>query len=199
MMYVAGADKATVSMCVESTIKDYEVRIRFADVIYSLPVEGNKFEGEFEVPTFGKKETNFAISGPDEAPIFIDYLSVSQPLKKGAKTFVWLGREETAKETLSYTFTGLDADRYGMYAFSANAFRGEDDNRLSSFDGERMIVDLKNGTSTPQFAGTVEIAVESEVKEVARFTLDGRRIDAPVQGVNIVRYSDGSTRKVIVR
>ncbi len=198
-MYVAGADMATLSLSVESTIEDYEIRIRFAGQVYSLPVKGNKFEGEFELPTFGLKETNFAISGPDDAPIFIDYISVSQPLHKGDMTFTWLGREETDKETLSHTYTDLDSERFGRYAFSANAFRGEDDKRMSSFDGERMIVDLKNGSSSSQFSEVEEVMAAEEVVEVARYTLDGQRIDKPVKGINIIRYSDGSVRKVMVK
>lgn len=35
--------------------------------------------------------------------------------------------------------------------------------------------------------------------EVARYTIDGRRISKPVKGINIVRMSDGRTVKVIVR
>lgn len=198
-MYVAGADMATLSLSVESTIEDYEIRIRFAGQVYSLPVKGNKFEGEFELPTFGLKETNFAISGPDDAPIFIDYISVSQPLHKGDMTFTWLGREETDKETLSHTYTDLDSERFGRYAFSANAFRGEDDKRMSSFDGERMIVDLKNGSSSSQFSEVDEVMAAEEVVEVARYTLDGQRVDRPVKGINIIRYSDGSVRKVMVK
>lgn len=31
------------------------------------------------------------------------------------------------------------------------------------------------------------------------YTLDGRRLSAPQRGVNIIRYADGSTRKVVVR
>ena len=37
------------------------------------------------------------------------------------------------------------------------------------------------------------------VYEVARYTLGGARISTPVPGVNIIKYSDGTTRKVIVR
>ena len=198
-MYVAGADMATLSLSVESTIEDYELRIRFAGQVYSLPVEGNKFEGEIELPTFGLKETNFAISGPDEAPIFIDYISVSQPLQKGDMTFTWLGREETDKETLSYAFSDLDPERFGRYAFSANAFRGEDDKKMSSFDGGRIIVDLKNGSSSSQFSEVEEVMAAEEIVEVARYTLDGQCIDKPVKGINIIRYSDGSVRKVMVK
>lgn len=197
-IYTAGAETAVISISVESTVEDYELRIRFADVAYSLPVKGSRFEGEFEVPTLGMRETTFSIAGPDEAPIFIDWFSVSQPLKKGAKTFTWLGREEFGMETLSHAYSGLDPEWFGAYAFSANAWIGEGGKRLTSFDGERMIVDLKNGTSTPQWAAADEIQA-AEAVETARYTLDGRRIDAPVKGINIVRYSDGSVRKVMVK
>ena len=35
--------------------------------------------------------------------------------------------------------------------------------------------------------------------EVARFDLQGRRLTQPQKGVNIVRYSNGTTAKVVVR
>ena len=35
--------------------------------------------------------------------------------------------------------------------------------------------------------------------EVARFDLQGRRLAQPQKGVNIVRYSNGTTAKVVVR
>lgn len=41
-------------------------------------------------------------------------------------------------------------------------------------------------------------ANDADVHEVARYAADGRRISKPQQGVNIVRYSDGTTRKVVV-
>ena len=39
----------------------------------------------------------------------------------------------------------------------------------------------------------------ANVGETERYTLDGRQINAPQRGVNIVRMSDGTTRKVIVK
>ncbi len=50
-------------------------------------------------------------------------------------------------------------------------------------------------------SGTVGInnaSSESEVKEVARYSVDGARISAPVKGINIVKMSDGTTRKVMI-
>lgn len=37
-----------------------------------------------------------------------------------------------------------------------------------------------------------------DVKEVARYGVDGSKISAPVKGINIVKMSDGTTRKVVV-
>lgn len=192
-MFVGNADKATISLCVESPIDNYELRIRFGGTVYSMQVEGNKAEGEIILPTNGLEETDFAISGPDEAPIFIDYITVMQPLKKGARTFTWLGREETDVETTSYTFTDLDPEAFDMYAFRANAWMGQ----LNSLDGGRMLVNLKSGES--QSVAVEEIEAGEAAVEVERYTLDGRKVNGPVPGVNIVRYSDGTVRKVMVK
>ena len=39
----------------------------------------------------------------------------------------------------------------------------------------------------------------SDAHEVARFTVDGKLIQTPQKGLNIVKYSDGSVKKVIVK
>ena len=40
---------------------------------------------------------------------------------------------------------------------------------------------------------------DSVARETMRFSADGQRLAMPAPGVNIVRYSDGTTRKVVVR
>ena len=47
-------------------------------------------------------------------------------------------------------------------------------------------------------SGINGISTDANAVEVARYTLEGRRIAAPVPGVNIIRYSDGTVRKVMV-
>ncbi len=46
--------------------------------------------------------------------------------------------------------------------------------------------------------GLKTASLSNGVKEVARFDLEGRRLSAPTQGINVVRYSDGTTAKVLV-
>lgn len=48
--------------------------------------------------------------------------------------------------------------------------------------------------------GIENITTEEEnATEVARYSLDGTLLAAPTKGVNIVKMSDGTTRKVIVK
>ena len=46
--------------------------------------------------------------------------------------------------------------------------------------------------------GVKTVTLSNDVKEVARFDLQGRRLSAPTKGVNVVRYSNGTTVKVLV-
>lgn len=56
-----------------------------------------------------------------------------------------------------------------------------------------------SGKPFVDMSGVQAVETAGEVVETARYTLDGRRLDAPAAGINIIRYSDGSVRKVMVR
>ncbi len=45
----------------------------------------------------------------------------------------------------------------------------------------------------------IEDIIADDAVEVARFDIQGRRLSQPAQGINIVRYSDGSAKKVLVK
>ncbi len=38
-----------------------------------------------------------------------------------------------------------------------------------------------------------------DVQEVDRFTLDGKKAQTPQSGINIIKYNDGTTKKVLVK
>ena len=50
----------------------------------------------------------------------------------------------------------------------------------------------------PDLNGIDDIQADGDNIETARYTLDGRRIMAPQKGVNIVKYTDGTVKKVVV-
>lgn len=50
-----------------------------------------------------------------------------------------------------------------------------------------------------QATGITDTQTSADVREIARFTIDGKRINQPQRGINIVKYSDGTVKKVIVK
>ena len=47
--------------------------------------------------------------------------------------------------------------------------------------------------------GIDNITTSANVKEVSRYSVNGQRLSAPNKGLNIVKYSDGSVKKVVVQ
>ena len=50
-----------------------------------------------------------------------------------------------------------------------------------------------------QSTGITGTQTSADVREIARYTIDGKRINQPQRGINIVKYSDGTVKKVIVK
>lgn len=70
---------------------------------------------------------------------------------------------------------------------SENAYRNADVwNRFNTIEGFD-VTGINNAT------------VAGELRETGRYSLDGRRLESPEKGINIVRMSDGSVRKVMVK
>lgn len=59
---------------------------------------------------------------------------------------------------------------------------------------EMPVFSLKSSTN-----GITGTQTSADIREIARFTIDGKRINQPQRGVNIVKYSDGTVKKVIVK
>ena len=91
--------------------------------------------------------------------------------------------------------------RIGRYAFEGCASRkctlyvpkGTYDNyRLSEFGYFENIVEF-------DATGIDKTTTSTDVEEVSRYSLNGQRLAVPVKGLNIVKYSDGIVRKVVVK
>ena len=91
--------------------------------------------------------------------------------------------------------------RIGRYAFEGCASRkctlyvpkGTYDNyRFSEFGYFENIVEF-------DATGIDKTTTSTDVEEVSRYSADGQRLAVPVKGLNIVKYSDGTARKVVVK
>ncbi len=47
--------------------------------------------------------------------------------------------------------------------------------------------------------GINHITTSGDAKEISRYSADGQRLEVPAKGLNIVKYSDGSVKKVVVQ
>ena len=48
-------------------------------------------------------------------------------------------------------------------------------------------------------SGIDKVTTSADAKEVSRYSVNGQRLSAPAKGLNIVKYSDGSVKKVVVQ
>jgi hypothetical protein len=103
-------------------------------------------------------------------------------------------------ENRSVLFLGSDSKFYypdGISDTSIRAFRGyfqlKDITAGSPSGIKEFVMDLE-GDATPL---SEELRVKSE--ESDWFTIDGRKLDKPQKGINIIRYSDGTSRKIVIK
>ncbi len=122
--------------------------------------------------------------------------------------------------TVDLTNLATDADNMDaaiVKSISANS--KEDVVSAKMKDGNLVVEGLREGTSRITIkansngivaTATVTVTVtastgidnakdHADAVEVARFSVDGKRISAPRKGVSIIRMSDGTTRKVVVK
>ena len=65
-----------------------------------------------------------------------------------------------------------------------------------STDGWKQFFNIQEGEPT---TGIVSTKDDVSKVEVSRYDIKGQRLNAPRKGINIVRYSDGTTEKIVVR
>ena len=84
----------------------------------------------------------------------------------------------------------------GITKLSFNISSRKNDWGFYNFGNSKTITKtIKVITST----GIGQISNNNDVKEVSRYSVNGQRLTAPTKGLNIVKYSDGSVRKEIVK
>ena len=88
----------------------------------------------------------------------------------------------------SYVFAGVDAKKCTLYVPMGT----RDNYRLSKFGYFENIVEF-------DATGIDKTTTSTDVEEVARYSVNGQRLSAPTKGLNIVKYSDGSVKKVAIR
>lgn len=154
--------------------------------------EKGVIEGYFVVPV-NKQRDRLGLYSLYKKAITIDELRVYQTVKAGTKIYTFLGEGVTDASTLSYDFGGWNGT-FEDYAFSVGAVReGSYEYAASNMSDYKFV-----GNGDPNgIIGTEDVPGNAEVLSV--YTIDGKRVDAPQRGINIVKMSDGTTRKLIIK
>ena len=154
------------------------------DNTYILPVSSETIRTELYTLNYGA--------------FMIDEIRFMQTLKKGDMVRTAVTSASTDGETTSYTFTNLADYGYDMYGYNVvSSFELEGESTTSA-PSDLVTVNLETGES--EITTGIEDATQGEpVSVVARYSLDGRLLTAPQRGVNILKMSDGTTRKVVVK
>ena len=95
---------------------------------------------------------------------------------------------EKLPNTGSNVFDGCDAKKCTVYIPKGTY----DDYWLSEFGYFENIVEFDP-------TGINNVITSNDAKELSRYSLNGQRLPAPTKGLNIVKYSDGSVKKVAVQ
>ena len=85
-------------------------------------------------------------------------------------------------------FTGCDAKNCTVYVPKGTI----DAYKSSEFGYFENIVEF-------DATGIDKVTTSTDAKEVSRYSANGQRLSAPAKGLNIVKYSDGSVKKVVVQ
>ena len=95
---------------------------------------------------------------------------------------------EKLPELVSNVFIGCDAKNCTVYVPKGTY----DAYKSSEFGYFEKIVEF-------DATGIDKITTSTNAKEVSRYSANGQRLSAPTKGLNIVKYSDGSVKKVAIQ
>ena len=137
----------------------------------------------------------YAVDGP--GILYIDNLKVTQQMKKGDKFASCIVCEPGLTDTYVNVELPEGYEQASLY-HRTTAVNEHESKVLSKtyfyYSGPSELVQIQEGSST----AINDTVAKGGAVEVARYSLDGTRIAAPQKGVNIVKMSNGTVRKVVV-
>ncbi len=80
----------------------------------------------------------------------------------------------------------------GSYSALLNVPEGTKDAYVNAYE-------WRNFTNITETAGVEGIEIDKKAIEVVRYDIYGRLLSEPTKGINIVKYSDGTTKKFIIK
>lgn len=102
---------------------------------------------------------------------------------------VYVSWEQLPNFNVAYAFREVPMDQCTLYVPKGMAAEYKSSSNWSYF---KNIVEF-------DATGIDKVTTSADAKEVSRYSINGQRLSAPTKGLNIVKYSDGSVKKVAVQ
>lgn len=153
-------------------------------------------ECEFSKGYEDAKIVIYATDGP--SVLYIDNLKVTQQLKKGDAFATCIDCQPGVMGTTASVQLPADYAKKNIYqrVIAVNKHKSLFLNReYNWYSGPSELQLIHEATST----AINDATADATAVEVARYAVDGTQLAAPQKGVNIVRMSDGTARKVVVK
>lgn len=201
-LYLANDDHFTIHVRLLGNA-GYPIRIYFNDEMSMLTFDSQGVaEGTFEVALSSEAMVIKFTDDQYGGNFLLDEIKVTQNIKKSNRVFYFLGNDMTAET--SYRFSGLGDYDFDIFAFKVRAmyeYNGEpvysdfSNTQLFSLSGEPIDEPLPTEISSPT---GVSGAVHQQAN-ASFFNIAGQQTTASRRGINIIRMSDGSVRKVVTK
>ena len=187
---------ATPPVCAEEAFADsYTALLMIPEgslIDYALADEWHKFTQVHEVSEANvltqKKSATFEIPTIEGATQYVAsvYSDATMSQLVATTNYDAYGKITPMSTTLELSIDGFEE---GVYYYKVY---------VKSQKGEVLKVYI--GTFEIELAGIEDITIdETDVVEVERYDVHGRRLEQPTRGINIIKMSDGTTRKEWVK
>jgi hypothetical protein len=176
------------SMLKDETLIVYSKSTRESKECKINPDDWSTFTLDF---TAGQLSDMIAFTSKNHYPFIIDDIKITQNLKAGDHVYTYLNDSETIEEEeTSYTFTKLTQPKTDhTYAYRVYGQRVYNDKKVTSEPSNYVTVDFSAGINKTDAA--------QNATEVARYTVDGVKASSNTRGIVLVKYSDGSVKKLV--
>lgn len=196
---VNNSDMVNVTVKAYGTAEDLLV-FNIDGMSYAVPFDANGvFDGTLQLPV-SSATIQPQISSYNNRAFILDYIRFGQDLKKGDVVKSPLQIQTT--DGLNFTFNNLSDYNFEWFGYDVCSLFELEGESTKSKKSALMLVDLENGTSQPSAIGGVTAingGAKGQQNVEAIFSADGRRQKTMQKGLNIVKMSDGTVRKLLVK
>lgn len=181
----------------------YDISIRIysetEDLLTVMDMNTNDYQ---QIPlSVGYNDLEFSLEGKEVASMgmymeygglcFIDDFMMSQSVKAGDERLALIDTfTSSADNGTSLALRGGNMID-GNYFYTVKAIQRYYNKETKSTSSDRMFVDFESGSID-------DLAECDNVVEIARYDLSGRTVTKNHKGIQIVKYSDGTCRKILV-